>query len=100
MKCCYWDRLRQCSLVRSTRNQLLEYLENRFAHEITRFYGDIHTDIANGVRQNANFLSEEYWHVFELGGVAFRLVPPYGGLLVFSLNISPDKLQITSHRTA
>ena len=25
----YWDRLRQCSFVRSTRKQLLKYLESR-----------------------------------------------------------------------
>ena len=31
--------------VHSTRNQLLEYLENRLTYRRTKFYGDIHTDI-------------------------------------------------------
>ena len=32
--------------VRSTRNRLLEYLENRLTYRIAKFYRDIHTDIA------------------------------------------------------
>ena len=38
----YWNRL---GPIRSTRNQLLEYLENRLTYKITKFYRDIHTDI-------------------------------------------------------
>ena len=39
-------------------------------------------------KTSSNFLSEDIGNVFDLSGVAFRLAPPYGGILVFWLILS------------
>ena len=60
----YWDRLSLVRpFVRSTRNQLLQYLENRLTI-ITKFYTDIHTDIVysyTGYDAITYFRSEVIW---------------------------------------
>ena len=46
-------------------------------------------------KASSNFSSEEYRSVYELSGVAFRLVPPYGGLLVRT-SINADRKQLVT----
>ena len=46
-------------------------------------------------RVSSNFSSEEYRHRFRIkSGVAFRLAPPYGGLLVLYLRARPSILDV------